>query len=224
MRTEYILKMLEDGRIEELKKAVQDEIYQKELSSTPGAKQRYAAMKRYFKFADDRNDFTCKPKQIEGLSCFCDGLTAVRTKESMNDIPQYDDSEIPYINLSQIMNMESVSDYTDEINFNEVLAEAKANGYKFKKNEVGRSSDFTTVFFYNGAYFKVGLLDQAFSIINDGEKATVYSTGKANSPIKIVTSIGECVLYPVKLNDDKFLGKTEKTVINVASKHYKETA
>lgn len=223
MRNEYILEMLEDGKIEELKKAVQDEIYQKELSSTPGAKQRYAAMKRYFKFADDRNDFICKPKQVEELACFVDGLTAVRTKESMNDISQYDDSEKPYIDLNKIMNVESVCDYIEEINFNEILAEAKSKGYKFKKSEVGQSSDFTTVFFYNGAYFKVGLLDQAFSIINDGEKATVYSTGKAVAPIKIVTSIGECILLPVKPKDTD-VNFASKTVIKVTSKHDSKAA
>lgn len=222
MDNKYILKMLEEGKIDELKKAVQDEIYQKELSVTPGAKQRYAAMKRYFKFADNRNDFTCKPKQVGELACFVDGYTAVRTKESMNDIPQYDDSEKPYIDLNKIMDVESVADYTEEINFNEVLAEAKSKGYKFKKSEIIQGG-FTIVFFYNGAYFKVGLLDQAFSIINDGEKARVYSTGKATLPIKIITSIGECVLLPVKSKDtDKNFAS--KTVIQVASKHYKELA
>lgn len=222
MRNEYILELLEDGKIDELKALVRDEIYQKALTTTLGAKQRYTAMKRYFKFADDRNDFTCKPKQVNELSCFVDGLTAVRTKESMNDIPQYDDSDKPYIDLNKIMDVESVSDCTEKINFNAVLAEAKTKGYKYKKNEIGQSSDFTTVFFYNGAYFKVGLLDQAFSIINDGEKATVYSTGKAVSPIKIVTSIGECILLPVrpKDNDKDF---ESKTVIRV-SKHDSKAA
>jgi hypothetical protein len=175
-------------------------------------------MKRYFRFADDRNDFTCRPKQVDELACFCDGFTAVRTKESLADLPQYDDSDRPYVDLDKIMNVESANDYTEEINFNEVFAEAKANGYKFKKNEVIQGDNFTTVFFYNGAYFKVGLLDQAFSIVNDGENARVYSTGKATTPIKIITSIGECVLLPVrpKETDKDF---ASKTVIKVASKH-----
>lgn len=221
MNNKYILEMLESGKIAALKKAVQDEIYQKELNSTPGAKRRYAAMKRYFRFADDRNDVACKPKQVGEFACFCDGFTAVRTKESMNAMPQYDDSKSPYINLNKIMDVESVSDYTEEINFNEVLAESKSKGYKFKKNEVIQGNDFTIGFFYNGAYFKVGLLDQAFSIINDGEKARVYSSGKATAPIKIITSIGECVLLPVKPKDtdENF---ASKTVIKVISKHYKE--
>lgn len=176
-------------------------------------------MKRYFKFADDNNDFTCKPKQVEEFACFCDGFTAVRTKESLADLSQYDDSDRPYIDLGKIMNVESIADYTEEINLNEVLAEAKSKGYKFKKNEVVQGDNFTTVCFYNGAYFKIGLLDQAFSIINDGEKARVYSTGKATEPIKIITSIGECILLPVRPKEDRFAGKT---VIKVASKHYNE--
>lgn len=223
MNNKYILQMLEEGKIEELKKVVQDEIYQKELNSIPGAKQRYAAMKRYFKFADNKNDFTCKPKQVGELACFVNGYTAVRTKESLNDIPQYDDSDKPYIDLNKIMNVESVRGYTEEININSVLAEAKASGYKFKKNEVVQSDDFTTVFYYNNAYFKVGLLDQAFSIINDGEEAIVYSTGKATSPIKIVTSIGECILLPVrpKNNDVNF---ESKKVIKVTSKYDSKVA
>ena len=223
MNGKYVLEMIENGKIEELKKAAMDEIYQKEISSTPGAKQRYTAMKRYFKYADDRNDFVCKPKQVEELACFCDGLTAVRTTESLNDLQQFDDTEKPYIDLNKIMGLESVSDYTEEINFNEILAEAKSKGYKYKKSEVGQSGDFTTVFLYNNAFFKVGLLDQAFSIINDGNKAIVYSTGKAVSPIKIVTSIGECVLLPVKPKDnDK--GFASKTVIKVESKYNKQVA
>lgn len=223
MDNRCILKMLDEGKINELKKAVQDEIYQKELSGTPGAKKRYAAMKRYFKFADDRNDFTCKPKQVGELACFVDGFTAVRTKESMNDIPQYDDSEKPYIDLNKIMDVESVTDYTEEINFNKVLAEAKSKGYKFKKNEIIQGEGFTTVFFYNGAYFKVGLLDQSFSIINDGENARVYSTGKATAPIKIITSIGECILLPVKPKDTD-VNFASRTVIKVASKHDSKAA
>ena len=46
MNGKYVLEMIENGKIEELKKAAMDEIYQKEISSTPGAKQRYTAMKR----------------------------------------------------------------------------------------------------------------------------------------------------------------------------------
>lgn len=216
MNNQYILKMLENGKIEELKKAVQDEIYKKELSATPGAIQRYAAMKRYFKYADGIDKRVSMPCIINDKACFVNRFTAIKTSESIGDITPY---EGKYFNLDIVMNVEKNMEYTEEVDFNRILAEAKSKGYKFKKNEIVQGSNFTTVFFYNGAYFKVGLMDQAFSIINDGEKAKVYSSGKATEPIKIITSIGECILLPVKFKKDKC---DEKIVINVVSKHYKD--
>lgn len=218
MDSKYILKMLEEGKIEELKKIAQDEIYQKELSCTQGAKQRYAAMKRYFKYTDEIDKRLSMPCIIDDKACFVDGFTAVKTSESIGDITPF---EGEYFDLNAIMRVEGTCDRLEEINFNDVLAEAKSKGYRFKKNEIYRGDSFTTVFFYNGAYFKVGLLDQAFSIINDNDKARVYSSGKATAPIKIITSIGECILLPVRVKEDEF---NDKTVIKVASKYYKNVA
>ena len=48
MDNRYILKMLDEGKINELKKAVQDEIYQKELSGTPGAKKTLCCYEALF--------------------------------------------------------------------------------------------------------------------------------------------------------------------------------
>lgn len=46
MRNEKVLEMLNEGKIEDLKSALQDEIYEEALKSKPGAKKRYAAMKK----------------------------------------------------------------------------------------------------------------------------------------------------------------------------------
>ena len=61
-------------------------------------------------------------------------------------------------------------------------------------------------------YFKVGLLDKAFSIINDGEKAEVYYTG-AKSLLFIKTSIGIAGILPFNpmINVEE-----KKTVIEAA--------
>ena len=48
MRAIKMLEMLNDGRIEEVKEILRDEIYTELLSIKPGAKRRYAAMKKYF--------------------------------------------------------------------------------------------------------------------------------------------------------------------------------
>lgn len=70
---------------------------------------------------------------------------------------------------------------------------------------------FSTFFKYKEGYFKVGLLDQAFSIINDGEKAEVYYTG-AKSLLFIKTSIGIAGILPFNPMENL---EEKKTVIIV---------
>lgn len=48
MRNVKILEMLEDGRIDELKAEIRDEIYIDSLKNKPDTKKRYTAMKKYF--------------------------------------------------------------------------------------------------------------------------------------------------------------------------------
>ena len=92
-----------------------------------------------------------------------------------------------------------------EIDLNEIIAEAKSKGYKLKKSEVDQNGDFKFVFHYDNAYFKVGLLDSTYSIINDGEKAIVWHPGdnKKVSPIVIKNSLGFCVICPFKYDQKK---------------------
>ncbi|MBC5688163.1 hypothetical protein H8S37_04345 [Mediterraneibacter sp. NSJ-55] len=70
MEKTKILEMLNNGRIEELKREIQDEIFQDELKKLGGAdaKKRYTAMKRYFKYADcydKRLFYPCKNLSVE---------------------------------------------------------------------------------------------------------------------------------------------------------------
>ena len=51
MKNDKILKMIENGQIDELKKELRDEIFQDEIKKQPSMKERYSAMKRYFKYA-----------------------------------------------------------------------------------------------------------------------------------------------------------------------------
>ena len=101
-----------------------------------------------------------------------------------------------------------------EIDFNVIIAEAKSKGYKLKKSEVEQNGDFKYVFHYDNAYFKIGLLDSTYSIINDGEKATVWHPGnnKRVSPITIKNSLGVCVILPFNYEEEKH----NVTVIEVA--------
>lgn len=101
-----------------------------------------------------------------------------------------------------------------EIDFNEIIAEAKSKGYKLKKSEVEAGGDFRYIFHYNDAYFKIGLLDTTYSIINDGEKAIVWHPGmrKKISPMVVKNSLGICLLLPFHYDEEK----NGVTVIEVA--------
>jgi hypothetical protein len=216
MRNEYILELLEDGKIEELKALVRDEIYQKALTSTPGAKQRYAAMKRYFKYANMNNkacSLPCKDITLpDGVyNSFVDGYTLVLTSESIGDMESFDNTNGNYLKIDTMLNY---SGDMELLNMNTVLAEAKTKGYKYKKSEIGTGKDFNYTFKYRDAYFKVGLLDQAFSIINDGNEAEVYYNG-AKGLLMIKTSIGVCGVLPFNhMEDDEI-----KTTIKLESKY-----
>lgn len=105
---------------------------------------------------------------------------------------------------------------TEELDMNIILADAKSKGYKYKKSEIGTNEGFQYAFKYRDGYLKIGLLDQAFSIINDGKKSEVYYSGK-NSLLFIRTSIGICAILP--FNYEKVSDIEHKTVINMESKH-----
>ena len=48
MRNVKVLEMFEDGKIDELKDELRDEIYRDPLKNKPDTKKRYTAMKKYF--------------------------------------------------------------------------------------------------------------------------------------------------------------------------------
>ena len=55
---------------------------------------------------------------------------------------------------------------------------------------------------YDGSYFKLGLVDATFSIIDDGEEATVYHDPDKRLPITIETSIGVCTIMPMNIKNE----------------------
>ncbi len=215
MKNEKILKMLNEGKIEELKELIQEEIYEDSLKNTGkvNEKTRYAAMKRYFKFSkmdDQRLRYPCKEVEvaIRGIekkyNCFCDGHSAVLTGEKIGTLGNFNEieTEKEYFNIKRIF-----PDFSQcvsrEININEVLAQAKAKGYKFNKEEVEGNPNYLCK--YEDIYVKVGLLDQAYSIINDGKNAKVYVE---RNVIFVETEIGTCCVLPFK-----YKGEQDKVII-----------
>ena len=199
MKNTVILEMINNGEIEELKNLLQDEIYNDSLKGNGTAKKRYAAMKRYFKYPTQNNPALqkpCKDVTIHGekYNSFIDGYTLVLTTESLGEMESYDNSNNTYFKLDSMVDF-SLAKSVEEIDLNTILAEAKTQGYKYKKSEIGQCQDFQYCFKYKEGYFKLGLLDQAFSIIHDGKEAEVYYMG-AKGLVFIKTSIGIAGILP----------------------------
>lgn len=214
MQNTKILEMLNNGQIDELKTLIQDEIFTEGLKSKPSAKQRYAAMKKYFSYVKNNNKALEKPCLIdfggEKYTSFINGFSISLTKESSGEMELFEDPD-KYLNVKKMITFDGEE---KEIDFNKIIAEAKSKGYKLKKSEVEQGDEFKYIFHYDSAYFKVGLLDSTYSIINDGKKAKVWHSGnrKEYSPIIIKNDIGICVVLPFNYDREKH----NVTVIEVA--------
>ena len=198
MKNTQILEMINTNQIEELKLLLQDEIYKGALKSDKTAKNRYLAMKRYFKYTNNAKPalaLPCKNIKIDGClyNSFIDGYSFALTSESLGEMETYDNSKGDYFNIASLVNFSKATS-VEKINLNEVLAKAKSKGYKFKKTEIV-GTDFQYVFKYKDAYFKIGLFDKAFSIVNDNEESEVYYINKL-APMLIKTSIGIAGVCP----------------------------
>jgi hypothetical protein len=187
--------MLEEGRLEELKRALQDEIYQEELAKNPSAKKRYTAMKRYFTYHNSGREILQKPCGVdfegEKYTCFTNSWSLALTKESTGEMELCSEPE-RYPNVSRII---SFNGEEGTIDFADVFAKAAARGYKLKKSGF-TSNDW--LFHYDGTYFRLALLDATFRIVDDGESATVYHVKDSTRPMTIKTNIGICVVLPVR--------------------------
>lgn len=206
MHSTKILEMINNGQIEELKTLIQEEIFTDELKSKPGAKQRYVAMKKYFSYIKGNGNKACTMPCVidykgEKYTSFINGCSLALTTESSGEMELFEDPD-KYLSVEKIIMFDGEE---REIDFNKVIAEAKSKGYKLKRSEVEKGENFKYILHYDGAYFKIGLLDATYSIINNGEKATVWHPGdrKKYSPMIIKNSLGVCLVLPFHYDEEK---------------------
>lgn len=216
MKNTKILEMINNGQIEELKALLQDEIFADSLKGNGNAKKRYSAMRRYFRYSDSTSEalnLPCKDIEVFGstYNSFVNGYTMVLTTETIGEMKSYDNTNGSYFKLAGMLNLSDAKS-VDVFDVNTILAEAKTKGYKYKKSEVGQHQDFQYCFKYKEGYFKVGLLDQAFSIIDDGKEAEVYYNGEKGL-LFIKTSIGVAGILPFNVIMENI---EKKTVIEAA--------
>lgn len=201
MRSIKVLEMLNDGRIEELKVILRDEIYTELLSIKPGAKRRYAAMKKYFGYHNSLRDILMRPCPVEfdGVEyhSFTNSHSLALTTEPIGTIEPCSNPSA-YPDISRLISFDGEERVLD---FKRIFAEAKTRGYKLNKTEFKKGEYLMR---YDGAYFKLALLDSTFSIIDNGEEAVVFKpSGKARKPMVIRNDIGIAVIMPIYVEGDQ---------------------
>lgn len=198
MRNSKVLEMLNKGQLDELKAALQDEIYQESLKGKPTAKKRYAAMKKYLNTCGQSREILAKPCMIDfqgtEYASFCNAFSLALTKESCGEITMCEEPD-RYPDVTRLINFDGLEDTVD---IHRVLADAKSKGYKYTKNSI-HTNDYLML--YKGVYYRVGLVDATFGIIDEGEPVTVFKERARNRPLTIVNDIGVAVIMPVRLDE-----------------------
>lgn len=206
MRNTKILEMLNKGQITELKMLLKDEIYADSLKAKPNVKKRYAAMKKYFTYTDKSREILRKPCVIdfEGkkYTSFTNSWSVALTTEPTGEIELFDTSTGNYPDIGRLVRFDGIK---KKIDFNKVIAEAKSKGYRLTKSEVDYR--FQYVMLYDGTYYKLGLIDITYAIIDDGNAAITYHPYGERMPLTIQTGIGFCMIMPVKFPDGETPGE-----------------
>lgn len=191
--------MLNQNRIDELKKALRDEIFTESLKSKPNAKKRYLAMKKYLSYTESAREILKKPCEVsiddQLYTSFCNGYSLALTRETCGEIELCDDPD----RYPPVHNLVKYDGEEHKIDFARVLAEAKSRGYKLKKSEF-HSNKY--LMYFDGAYFRIALIDVTYNIIDDGKEAIVYHVEDSRKPITITTDIGVGVVMPVYIDGE----------------------
>lgn len=213
MKAIKVLEMLENGQIEALKDALRHEVYSEVLKGKTDAKKRYSAMKKYFSYINMGGRIACqKPAMVifEGktVTSFCNSYSLVFTSEPCGAIELFTDADGNYPAVDKIFRRDGEP---RRVYLDKALAEAKSKGYKLTKSEVNGGQ---FMMHYNGAYFRLGLVDATYQIINEGKEVTAYHNGNPVSPLTIENDIGVAMILPVRC-DEEFIKDNGITVIEV---------
>lgn len=204
MKNEKILEMLNNGEIEELKKVISEEIYNSSLDKNGNAKSRYKAMKNFYKFPSDKTDTRflkpCK-KSIRGqfYNCFLSQDILVCSRESTGNIEMYNEKEDgEWFNPEKFINTSNF-EVVENIDFNDILSEAKSKGFKPVKQEIEYGERAKYYLHFRDTYYKIGLLNKGYSIIDGGKYQEVFYR-KSTAPLFICNSLGIVMLLPVRID------------------------
>lgn len=196
-----ILKMLENGQIENLKAVIKQEIYTDSLKRKSGARERYKAMLRFVKYnADNIRAKIRLPKEIDGKLYFTNGNCLVETSEEVGDI---ETSSEEFLDVEPIFNdVENKNKYSyhSKLNVQDIVARAKSEGYKFTAKALNDLNmvDKPVICKIHNSYYNLALLEYAYSIIADGETAIAIYSDNWRYGIFFETSVGRAYVLPIR--------------------------
>ena len=201
MRSIEALKLLNAEKYDELRSILEDEVYQESLKSNHSAKKRYTAMKKYFNYVNQTREVLQKPCDIEfegeTYICFTNSWSLALTKENTGEIELFDREKGNYPDVTRLLRFDGLK---KKIDFNKVIAEAKSKGYRLNKGEVNHN--FKYLMYYDKTYYKIGLIDITYGIINNGNVAMTYHPTGPRMPLTIKNDIGLCIIMPVKFENE----------------------
>lgn len=200
MRSIKALELLKQNRLNELRAALEDEVYQESLKTRPNAKKRYTAMKRYFSYSSNPREVCQKPCAIEyegkPYTSFTNSWSLALTTEPTGEIELFDTDNGNYPDVSRLINFSGTE---KKVNFADVFARAKTKGYKLTKGSM-HTNDYLMC--YHGVYFRIPLLDITYSIIDDGGEASIFHEEGSLRPMTIKNDIGVCIILPIRYDGD----------------------
>ena len=209
-----LLDLINQGHIEEAKQLLKDSIYKSQLKSRAGARTRYSAMKKYFTYNKSSRACTskpCKGIEFEGetYTSFTNSWSLIFTKEDVGTVEVFNEEEDGvYPNITRSMR---IGRKRGSVSIRDIIASAKTEGYKLTRSEVAGVANYLLLF--DKTYYKLGLVDASFSIIDDGDPAEIYKEEGDFKPIVLKTSLGYCLVLPIKYTegylDDVFVIKAD---------------
>lgn len=212
MRSAKVLQFLNESKIDELRAILQDEVYNESLKNKPNAKKRYSYMKKYFNYHNSVRECLQKPCEIifedKPYTCFTNSWSLALTTEPTGEIELWDETNGKYPEVTRLIRFDGIK---KKMNFGKIIAEAKSKGYRLTKTEVGPG--FKYLMLYDDTYYKIGLIDATFGIIDDGELAMTYHPYGEKMPLTIKNDIGLCIIMPVYMHDGE--PGEDKVVIEV---------
>lgn len=228
MTNEKILQYLNDGKYDELKKVLLDEVYKKTCSVDK--KKRYNAMKRYIRDRSKEREinfrYPCEEVDVNlhfingRVNCFMTPQYFVFTKEDLGQLEtfNYKYPKENYFDESYNRILGNIQDFCtleNIIDLNKVFVIGKSKGYKFTKQNlfIGELDKNVYILNYKNHYYNLALLDESFSIINDGKIAKSFISENKTFPLVIKNDIGVVILFPM-YPKESFLFEDKCTVID----------